>query len=107
MRTGHAEEANGLLKGLQPATGEDAMYYYLCLLYKGEKPETELAAMMGASGISHVTLGCGIGAWHLVSGRPEQARRYFETVLEGPYWPGFGFIVAEAEIQRQERPTLA
>ncbi|MDP2857524.1 MAG: tetratricopeptide repeat protein [Bacillota bacterium] len=104
-RTGHDDEAKDLLKGLQPATGEEAINYYLCLLYKGEKPEQEISAMMESSGIIHVTLGFGIGAWHLVSGRPGQARNYFEKVLEGSYWPGFGFIAAETELQRTNPAT--
>jgi len=102
MRTGLSEEAKDLLRELQPATGEDVMYYYLCLLYKDEKPETELAALMESSGISYVTLGCGIGLWHLVSGRLEHAPKYFERVLKGQYWPGFGFIVSETEIERMK-----
>jgi tetratricopeptide (TPR) repeat protein len=75
---------------------ENTNYHALLLMYKGERsPEALLsAAGTGAEGSS---IRYGVGAWHLVNGRKDEARRIWDEILKGPDWQSFGFIAAEVE----------
>ncbi|MHC4711138.1 MAG: hypothetical protein ACYTA3_12145, partial [Planctomycetota bacterium] len=42
----------------------------------------------------------GIGAWHLMGGRIEEAYTLFQAIVDGDVWPAFGYIAAEAELAR-------
>jgi hypothetical protein len=50
--------------------------------------------------IDNATVGYGVGAWHWLNDRPDEAQAIWRRVLAGPGWPAFGFIAAEAEIAR-------
>ena len=52
------------------------------------------------------TLGYGVGNWYMLNGQENKAREIFERVTNGPYWPAFGFIAAEADLARlgESRP---
>ncbi len=76
---------------------ENGEYHQLLLMYKGERtPETLLAAAGDDSGGSAVRYG--VGAWYLVNGRQAEAESLWASVLEGPDWPSFGHLAAEAEV---------
>ena len=75
---------------------ENGSYHSLLLMYKGERtPEQILASAGAGSGGSAVRYG--VGAWHFVNGRKDEARRIWDEILRGPDWPSFGFIAAERE----------
>ena len=68
-------------------------------MYKGERtPEAVLAAAGAESGGSAVRYG--VSAWHLVNGRSREAAALWASILEGPDWPSFGYLAAEAEVAR-------
>ena len=68
-------------------------------MYKGERtPEAVLAAAGDDSGGSAVRYG--VSAWYLVNGRRREAEALWASILEGPDWPSFGYLAAEAEVAR-------
>jgi tetratricopeptide (TPR) repeat protein len=97
-------------KVLEPITAgmdiiENASYHKLLLMYKGESNADALLASAGAGGVDAVTIGYGVGNWHLYNGRRDRALQIFRAVVEGNagQWPAFGYVAAEAEISRQSR----
>lgn len=76
---------------------ENGEYYQLLLMYMGEQTPEALLATAGAdSGGSAVRYG--VGAWYLVNGRRAAAESLWASILEGPDWPSFGHLAAEAEV---------
>ena len=53
------------------------------------------------------TLSFGLGNWYLVHGDGVRARAAFERAIASGGWPGFGFIVSEAELARMKKGTKA
>lgn len=103
-RAGRPEDAAAVLTPITAGLDviENGSYHSLLLMYKGEATlETTLAAAGGGSAGSAVRYG--VGAWHEVSGRHEDALRVWRAMLEEPDWPSFGHVAAEAEIARRVR----
>jgi hypothetical protein len=46
------------------------------------------------------TQGYGVGNWYYVNGDRAKAKEIFEKVVSGPQWSAFGYIAAEADLQR-------
>ncbi len=83
---------------------ENALYHRLLLVYKGiEKAET-LQQTLRSGGLDAVTLGYGLGNWHLYNGRRDQAVEMFREIVErhATQWPAFGYVAAEAELTRMK-----
>jgi hypothetical protein len=69
-------------------------------MYKGlEKPEA-LMDPANADGLTLATQGYGVGSYYLVTGDKTRAREIFEKVVAGSNWSAFGYIAAEADLQR-------
>jgi tetratricopeptide (TPR) repeat protein len=76
---------------------ENGEYHQLLLMYKGEStPEALLATAGDDSGGSAARYG--VSAWYLVNGRRAEAESLWASILEGPDWPAFGYLAAEAEV---------
>jgi tetratricopeptide (TPR) repeat protein len=97
-------------KILEPITAdmdviENGSYHKLLLLYKGETGADALLGSAQAGGLDAVTIGYGVGNWHLYSGRRDRAMQIFRDIVEkhAGQWPAFGYIAAEAEIARATR----
>ncbi|HEX5830038.1 MAG TPA: tetratricopeptide repeat protein [Gemmatimonadaceae bacterium] len=105
-RLGRDDDARQLLNLVRSDVDviENGSYLRLLRLYKGELPPDSLLAAgdVGATP-SDVAAAYGVGAWHLVEGRPEDAERVFRRIVGGPQWPGFGHLAAEAELARLRR----
>jgi len=100
-RLGRGDEATRVLEPIRSDLDvkEDHVYLNRLLMYKGRlTPEDLLRA--GGSDVDRATYGYAVGSWHFVNGEMEKAKAAFESVLEGPAWPAFGFIAAEAERAR-------
>jgi hypothetical protein len=82
---------------------ENQAYYNLLFFYKGIKKEEELSRLAEASDLDMSTIGYGIGCWHLYNRDEQKAKNYFEKIVEGKYWPAFGFIAAEAELAHSKK----
>ena len=83
---------------------ENFSYHKLLLLYKGETTTGELLGSADEGSIDDATLGYGIAAWHLVNDDTDQALEICRRIVDGPAWPAFGHIAAEAELARVARP---
>jgi len=101
-RAGEARQA------LEPITAdmeiiENGSYHRLLMVYKGVEKADALAASLKDGGLDAVTIGYGLGNWHLYNGRPDQAMAQFRAIVRqsANQWPAFGYIAAEAELARR------
>jgi tetratricopeptide (TPR) repeat protein len=104
MRLNRKAEAAKVLERITPKMDilENASYHRRLLMYKGlEKPEALLDPAK-ADGLTLATQGYGVGNWYLVTGNRQRAREIFQQVIEGPNWSAFGYIAAEADLQRMK-----
>lgn len=77
---------------------ENHDYHRLLLLFKGELEESEFDSAFEATELSSATVGYGLGMWHWQAGRSEQAREFFQRVVDETFWPAFGHIASEVEL---------
>jgi tetratricopeptide (TPR) repeat protein len=100
-RAGRSAEAAGWLRQIRDSTTNTG-YWQRLRLYRGLiGPDDVIATAGDTRGIAIATLAFGLGNWHLVRGDSAAARAAFRrsvSVADG--WPAFGFIAAEAELQR-------
>jgi TolA-binding protein len=96
-RLGRDEEAAKALETIRPDMDiiENTVYHRLCLFYKGELAETEIAGA-GGEAATNDAASYGLGNWRFVNGDTDGAKRIFTGILEGPGWASFGYIAAEA-----------
>ena len=90
---------------LQPVTRsmdiiENGSYHRLLLLFKGELPPDSLTGAGEDRALEDATTGYGIGNWHFINGRRDQARAVWTRVVEQGPWASFGALAAEAELAR-------
>ncbi len=106
-RLGRADEAGSVIAAIAPELEviENHDYHRLLLTYRGLADAHELweEAARDPASVGYATVGYGVGAYHLIHGRPEKAREWFERVLASPAWAAFGYLAAEAELARLER----
>ena len=69
-------------------------------LYRGEIAPEQLIAKTDTADVQAATLNFGLGNWYLVHGDKAKAKAAFERAIASGGWPGFGFIVSEAELRR-------
>jgi tetratricopeptide (TPR) repeat protein len=104
-RAGRTAEAAKLLESFTP--GEDQApsgYIDRLLLFKGVKTEDEVAKAMEASPLQLPTVAYGVGVWHLLNGREQKAREYFDKALAPPaQQTAFGAVASYFELQRLKR----
>lgn len=103
-RLGKDQEAAALLEGIDEDMEiiESTAYLDLLLLFKGERTLEDLTGPDGGQAtLQGTTMAYGIGAWHLVEGRLEEAEATFRRIMEGrSQWSAFGYQAAEAELAR-------
>ncbi len=101
-RSGNASEAARVLEPIREGMPieENTAYYQRLLMYKGlVKPEAVLNPEK-AEPLQVATQGYGVANWYLYNGEMERAREVLEKVVAVGYWPAFGHIAAEVELQR-------
>jgi hypothetical protein len=103
-RLGNKKEAK---KILEPFNGnveliENDEYLKLIRLNRGEaKAEALLASVQGdANTLGSASLGYGIGNYFLYNGEKEKAFTVFKKIVAGNQWSSFGYIAAEADLNR-------
>ena len=102
-RAGREADAKKLLDSIQTTSlpGHPGNYLDRILLFKGLKTEDEVAKTMPVEdGLSESTVGYGIGLWHLLNGRRDRAREYFEKAVATDYTVSWGYRASEAELKR-------
>jgi tetratricopeptide (TPR) repeat protein len=101
-RDGKAAEAAKVLDPIREGMPieENTAYYQRLLMYKGlVKPEAVLNPE-DAEPLQVATQGYGVANWYLYTGDAARARGVLEKVIAVGYWPAFGHIAAEVELQR-------
>jgi tetratricopeptide (TPR) repeat protein len=102
MRLGRKAEAAKVLERITPKMDilENGSYHRRLLMYKGlEKPEALLDTAK-ADDTTIATQGYGVGNYYFVTGDKAKAREVFEKVTSGGGWNAFGYIAAEADLNR-------
>lgn len=81
---------------------ENHAYYTLLKMYQGKlTPEKLLEEMeKSGNGLNNVSVTYGIGNWYLYNGQREKAFEVFRKITSSDQWASFGFITAEAELNR-------
>ena len=104
MRLNRKADAAKVLERITPKMDilENQAYHRRLLMYKGlEKPD----ALIGAASTDPTQLatqGYGVGNYYLVTGNTANARAVFQKVTAGTGWNAFGYIAAEADLQRMK-----
>jgi tetratricopeptide (TPR) repeat protein len=105
-RAGRGAEAKAMLdrrpeSRLPPI---DKAYTRRLKLYRGEIGPDAVITPADTDDVQLATLAYGLGNWHLIKGDTAQARAAFERAVQASGgWPGFGFILSEAELRRLSR----
>ena len=84
---------------------ENDGYLELIRLYRGDLSVDDVMPPMPTGGmdVANSTTAFGVSMWHLLEGRPEQARSLWERIVAGGQWAAFGSLAAEAELARGRR----
>ncbi len=104
-RMGREEEARAVLEPIREDMEilENTAYHRRLLMYKGLLSPDSLLNWQNAGELDMATYGYGVGNWYYYNGDKEQARKIFEKVVAGRFWPAFGYIAAEADLRRWRR----
>jgi len=96
-------------KLLEPFDGdfeviENEDYLKLMRLYRGEVKTEMLREELGdkAETLGNASLGYGLGTWYLYNRDSVRAMSIYKKIVAGNQWASFGYIAAEAELQRQK-----
>lgn len=82
---------------------ENESYFNRLMMYKGSKSPESLLNLDNEDPerqLDIVTQGYGVGNWYLYNGQNEKAKAVFQKMMETNYWSAFGYIAAEADLQR-------
>jgi tetratricopeptide (TPR) repeat protein len=104
MRLNRKADAARVLERITPKMDilENQAYHRRLLMYKGlEKPEA-LLDTASPDPTQIATQGYGVANYYLVTGDRARARQVFEKIVSGAGWNAFGFIAAEADLQRMK-----
>lgn len=104
MRMNRKADAAKVLERITPKMDilENASYHRRLLMYKGlDKPEALLDTAR-ADDTTIATQGYGVGNYYFVTGNMAKAREVFQKVTSGGGWNAFGYIAAEADLQRMK-----
>lgn len=102
-RLGREEEAGEVLEPISAEMEiiENEEYHRLLLMYKGELvPEQLLDDARIEGGRPTATVAYGVGNWYLYNDLAERAQEIFAEIEGGEQWSSFGYIAAEAELER-------
>ncbi len=104
-RAGRAAEAAAMLARRPDSSKATPGYAYVTRLrlYRGELTPETLFAPGDTADVQIATLSYGLGNWYLVRGDTVRAVAAFTRAVSSGGWPGFGFMVSEAELARLRR----
>lgn len=102
MRLGRKDEAAALLEKIRPEMEllENDSYHRRLLMYKGLESPEALLNPDSTDSTDIATQGYGVANYYLVNGETEKAKAVLQRILDGAGWPAFGYIAAEADMQR-------
>jgi len=104
-RAGRLAEANLMLARRPDSLPAPPGYAYATRLrlYRGELTPTTLFSPADTADVQVATLSYGLGGWYMARGDTASARAAWQRAVRSGGWPGFGFIVSEAELKRLDR----
>jgi tetratricopeptide (TPR) repeat protein len=102
-RAGRRAEGDAMLRTRPDSPETTNAYRQRLRLYRGEIAPDSVLTPADTSDVAMATLSYGVGNWHLVRGDTARARRWFERAVASGGWPAFGFMAAEADLQRLRR----
>lgn len=104
-RAGRLPEATAMLARRPDSLPAPPGYAYVTRLrlYRGELTPETLISPADTADVQVATLNYGLGNWFMARGDTVRARAAWERAVNSGGWPGFGFIVSEAELQRLRR----
>lgn len=102
-RAGRTAEAKAMLDRRPDSLKVANNYARRLMLYRGEIGPDEVMTPADTTDVAVATASYGIGNWYLVRGDTARAKSWFERSVRSGGWPGFGFIVSEAELRRLGR----
>jgi tetratricopeptide (TPR) repeat protein len=106
-RAGRGADAKAMLDRRPDNKPVTNAYTRRLQLYRGEIGPEAVVTDADTDAVQVATLAYGLGNWFLVRGDNAQARKWFERSVQSGGWPGFGFIVSEAELLRLPSPPIA
>jgi hypothetical protein len=71
-------------------------------MYKGLETPEALLDTATSDDTTVATQGYGVGNYYFVMGDTAKAKEVFQKVTSGGGWNAFGYIAAEADLQRME-----
>ena len=103
-RRGLSQKPKELLQTIseQMVLIENEVYHQRLLMYKGlRSPNDILISKSTAAGrqLDIATQGYGVGNWYLYNGEAEKAIDIFQRILKTSYWPAFGYLAAESDLE--------
>ncbi len=105
QRLGKTKKAARLIEPFQGKIEiiENDDYLKLIRLYRGESKAEDLLKEIGgeADTLGNASLGYGLGNWFLYNGKRDEAMKIFRRITEGNQWASFGYIAAEAELNKR------
>lgn len=103
-RLGKTKKANKYLKPIKDDLDiiENDSYYKLLKVYQGKINADDLLREIASdtNDLGNASIGFGLGNWFLINGEKEKAERVFRQITNGNQWSSFGYIAAEAELER-------
>jgi tetratricopeptide (TPR) repeat protein len=101
-RLGKEAEASGFLKLIKKDMDilENSAYHQRLLMYKGQVEPSALLDPANLNEINLLTQGYGVANWYFVNGEKKKAKDLLEKIVAGKYWAAFGYIAAEADLNR-------
>lgn len=104
-RAGRTAEAEAMLARHPDSLPAPPNYAYVTRLklYRRELTPATLIGPGDTTDVQVATLNYGLGDWYMVRSDTVNARAAFERAVASGGWPGFGFIVSEAELRRLKK----
>lgn len=81
---------------------ENHDYHDILLMYKTGDESKLLAKTQSQQTLSNATLGYALGMFYKFKGEEQKAKELFEKIVAGNQWSSFGYIAAEAELERMK-----
>ena len=100
MRAGRKADAEAMLARRPDSLVVNNAYARRLKLYRGEIGPDAVFTPADTADVQVATLSYGLGNWYLVRGDTARAKTLFQRSVQSGGWPGFGFMVSEAELRR-------
>ena len=100
MRAGRKADAEAMLARRPDSLVANNAYARRLKLYRGEIGPDAVFTPADTADVQVATLSYGLGNWYLVRGDTARAKTLFQRSVQSGGWPGFGFMVSEAELRR-------